>query len=400
MPTTAPIETRPALPGLALSLGVTWLLAGAVYKLFEGNVADLPSTVLEHSPFDSGYDTFRYSIAAELAVVGLVIALPRFAWLLLAATFGVFVAALYPLWQEGAESCGCFGGTVQIRPEHMMLIDGGLMLFILVSRPWRMAKGAGLGPLAALAFVAAGVAAPLVKLEPMDDAARPAVNVDELRARSQGAGTETSPDAGDEDPTDAASTDVDATDAAAGAGATDGAVAAEDQDAADGPEDDVTPDADDTSTEEVAADEGADAPPAPGLPPFMQLDFENWTGQNVYELPFSSIANFDQGFIDANAHVVVYRQTCDVCQEHLENLQLDLQQNPAKWEGRPIVLMRIIEKTDTPENNVCVVLPEPSQKVTLPALEKGYLATTPITFDVDEEMNISKVTNVREELED
>lgn len=90
----------------------------------------------------------------------------------------------------------------------------------------------------------------------------------------------------------------------------------------------------------------------------------------------------------------MYRQTCEVCEAHLEDLQLEIQQEPQKWEGRPIVLMRIIEKTDTPENNICDVVPEPSQKVTLPALEKGYLVTTPLSFDVDEAMNITTVTDL------
>ncbi|MEE2940462.1 MAG: hypothetical protein VX460_08760, partial [Planctomycetota bacterium] len=159
----APPPSRPALPGFALALGILWLAAGALYKLFDGHPADLPPSVIEKSPFDA-WDTFRFAIAAELAVVALVVTVPQLGWLALSGVFATFLTVLFPLVAEGAESCGCFGGTITIKPITMMAIDGGLLLLILFSKPWRLPTTAGLGPMAALPLVVACVAGPIVKL--------------------------------------------------------------------------------------------------------------------------------------------------------------------------------------------------------------------------------------------
>ncbi|MEM8711887.1 MAG: MauE/DoxX family redox-associated membrane protein, partial [Planctomycetota bacterium] len=155
---------RPALPGFALSAGMLWLLAGALYKLFDGSPNDLPEVVKEMSPL-SGWETMRAAIIVELAVVGLVIAKPRLGWLLLCGVFATFLAILFPLVQAGESSCGCFGSNVTIAPEVMMGIDGGLLLLILISRPWRLPKESGLGWSAYVPLLAAAIAGPWMKLE-------------------------------------------------------------------------------------------------------------------------------------------------------------------------------------------------------------------------------------------
>ena len=108
------------------------------------------------------------------------------------------------------------------------------------------------------------------------------------------------------------------------------------------------------------------------------------------------------GAVLPNSHVVVYRQTCEVCKAHLEELWEEAQNDPNRWAsdggaagGQSLVLLRIIENKDTAENNLCELLPEPSQKVTLPALKRGYGITTPIAFDVDENFMVQNVTDLR-----
>ena len=353
--------SRPALPGFALALGILWLAAGALYKLFDGHPADLPSSVIEKSPFDA-WDTFRFAIAAELAVVALVIAVPRLGWLALSGVFATFITVLFPLVAEGAESCGCFGGTITIKPITMMAIDGGLLLLILFSKPWRLPSAAGLGLAAALPLVAASVAGPIVKLP------RPAA-VESVGARIEapstaGSGSETLQPVSSADP-DAGQ---DALDPASGMEAP-------------------------TGSDPVAAE-----PVAAGLPVFMELPFAEMENTVLYCQPFYTIADQSEGFMDAFSHVVVYRQTCEVCEEHLKTLADEEARGEPSWGDKILVLLRIEEEIDTPENNLCTRLPQAHQKVKLPALERGYLVTTPVSFDIDEQSTIRNVVDIRKEL--
>lgn len=357
----SPPPSRPALPGFALALGILWLAAGALYKLFDGHPADLPSSVIEKSPFDA-WDTFRFAIAAELAVVALVITVPRLGWLALSGVFATFITVLFPLVAEGAESCGCFGGTITIKPIVMMAIDGGLLLLILFSRPWRLPEAAGLGAMAALPLVIAGVAGPIAKLP------RPAA------VKAVGAPTETT-----------AAADPVAATPQPGSGADQGAG----QDANDpGPGM-----AAQSEPEAVAAD-----PAVSALPIFMELPFAEMEDTLLYDQPFYAIADQSEGFMDAFSHVVVYRQTCEVCEEHLKTLAAEEARGEPSWGDKILVLLRIEEEIDTPENNLCTVLPQAHQKVKLPALERGYLVTTPVSFDIDDQSTIRSVVDIRKEL--
>lgn len=361
---------RPAFPGLALALGTIWLLAGALYKLFEGHPADLPQSVVDLSRFKA-WNTFRFAIVAELAVIALVIALPRLGWVLLAGVFGTFIAVLWPLVAEGATSCGCFGGTVTIAPKTMMIVDGSLLLLILVSRPWRMHKASGLGPLAAIPLLAAAVAGPMLKL-PIPEKVQPrtdAVAVAKGSEPAQG----TAPGATSADPLAAAAPD-------------------------DKIEPGTTETAVTTPTETIPEPEAIDVPVETGLPTFLQLDFKSMEGQDLTAQDFYQITDQSQGFIDANSHVVVYRESCEVCEEHLKDLNAELLNGDPKWQDKTIVLLRIIEEIDSPTTKKVTILPEPSQKVSLPALERGYLVTTPMSFDVDEAFMIQNVVDLREEL--
>lgn len=358
--------SRPALPGFALSAGIVWLLAGAMYKLFDGRPGDLPSTVLEYSPLGSSWDTFRYAIVGELAVVGLVIAVPRLGWLALVGVFATFLAALWPLYQAGETSCGCFGSNIEISPAKMMMIDGGLLLLVLISRPWRLPKGAGLGWAACLPLLAAAVAGPLMKLE------EPKLIIPDKSATSELVVN------GETEDTVPPKTIV-----GPGAENRDGGTT-------EGPTGDETAGGDGPTASTVD-------PPAIELPEFLELDLNSWVGQDFFSLDIvaAGLLDMSQGIVGPNGHVVVYRQNCEVCKEHLEMLAAEQATDPAKWAERPIALLRIVEAIDTPENNMCTVLPTNVQMMSLPPLKRGYGLTTPTTFDLDDAMMVKEVVDVR-----
>lgn len=362
---------RPALARLALTLALLWLAAGALYKLFEGSPNDLPETVKSVSPLGA-LETMRLAVGIELAVIGLVIALPRIGWFFLAGTFAVFLAVLTPLVASGAESCGCFGGNITIPPGVMMAVDGGLLALLLATKPWKtVPREAGLGLPALLPFLAVAVLAPYKKLVPAK------LPVHTPRAVAN---------AGDTQPSGTGPTvpgPAGVPNEAGAAGSSDtpppqGVAGVVDPPSQTAP---VTPEASPEATPEASA--GA-------LPEFYELRVADWVGQDPWatDLTFfyeqGAAAGFAQGAFLPNSHVILYRQTCEHCKEHLEHVWQEVQSGDPKWQGRTIVLLRLVESKDTPENDVCTVLPEPSEKITFPALKRGYGITTPYSFDLDE----------------
>lgn len=128
------------LPSLAVRLAGAWLATGALFKLFAGSPKLLPQLVVDASPF--GLDlTFKLAVAVELLIVVVAFLRPRAAWLPLALVFAFFEVVLVSQQMAGAESCGCLGDTVKMPPAAMMAIDGALLAFLLLSRPWRAWAG-------------------------------------------------------------------------------------------------------------------------------------------------------------------------------------------------------------------------------------------------------------------
>ena len=362
--------SRPALPGFALSASVLWLLTGALYKLFDGSPNDLPPSLVERSPFDM-FDTFRYAILIELSVVGLVLTVPRLGWVLLAGTFATFLAILVPLAMEGADSCGCFGSTLTIKPWMMMLVDGALLLLLLFSKPWRLPKESGLGFAAFVPFLVLSIAAPMAKLErpKLPTVVKPVAGSTDVTD-----GQEQPPvDDGASDPT----AEVDHPNAAGTE-----------------PEADITEPPLPVEVEQPTVE--VVEPAEPELPEFYELRWQEWDGKDFYETDIASFADQSQGAVLPKSHVIVYRQTCEVCQKHLEQLWEEEQNNPEKWFETSLILIRIVENSDTPENNLCVTLPANHQMVTLPALKRGYGITTPMSFDVNENNVVENIIDVRE----
>ena len=126
-----------------------------------------------------------------------------------------------------------------------------------------------------------------------------------------------------------------------------------------------------------AAQGGADAPSfsTPAGRGFVDLSIEEWVGQDVWQTDLSGWIDFD--VLPLDALYVLYRQTCDVCAEHL--IQLAMQ--PL---DRPLVLVQVREAHDSPDNAVVTILPEGPlvTRVALPP-DAEYLLTTPADFVVE-----------------
>lgn len=140
-PTTAR-ETWNAA-GIAVRLCATWLLVGALFKLFKGTPGDLPKSFVELSPF-SVEVTFVLAISVELALVALAFTRPKLAWLPLALLFAFFEFLLAGLIASGAKSCGCMGGSITITPIVMASIDSVFLLAMLATQPWKRTPGPNL----------------------------------------------------------------------------------------------------------------------------------------------------------------------------------------------------------------------------------------------------------------
>lgn len=115
-----------------------WIAVGATLKLIERSPAFLPTLIVSGAG-EVGIDLtllLRYFIGAELAFVGLMVLMPRFARILGGLILAVFCVILIGEWAVGAASCGCFG-EVTIPPALMLGVDGALLLgLLLIPRGW------------------------------------------------------------------------------------------------------------------------------------------------------------------------------------------------------------------------------------------------------------------------
>lgn len=145
----------------AVYLAAAWLVTWAGMKLFVGSPQSLPAFVRDTSPFDAEL-TFRLAIAIELSVFCLALLKPHIGWLPLAGLYAFFVALLVPMVAAGAETCGCGGGAVKMKPALMIAVDGALLAAVLATRPWKRLAGPGLSTILLAFGVAASFAAPWI----------------------------------------------------------------------------------------------------------------------------------------------------------------------------------------------------------------------------------------------
>ncbi len=145
-----------------------WILFGAVFKLLQGTPADLPA-VLRDLPVRTAL-LFQVVVGVELVVGIMALLRPSRGWIPGALLLGTFLVVLAMQVADGAASCGCFGATITIPPAVMLGVDGGLVVLLLLTRPWRLPPGRREAPWLAVLLVALlSLAGPLM----LDREARP-----------------------------------------------------------------------------------------------------------------------------------------------------------------------------------------------------------------------------------
>lgn len=129
----SPVESTTSGGAIAVLLARVvvplWLLAGAVLKLMDASPNHLPVPLIKWAG-SAGIDLLfllRFSIAAELTVVGVMWLLPRLARPVGLVILGAFLPVLIGEVLTGASSCGCFG-SVQVHPGITLTMDLGFFL--------------------------------------------------------------------------------------------------------------------------------------------------------------------------------------------------------------------------------------------------------------------------------
>jgi Methylamine utilisation protein MauE len=277
-------ETQPRGGGLAAAgvrLTGVWILAGALGKLFLGTPKLLPQPVIDLRPEAWSLTfTFQFVIAVELCLAGLAFLKPRLAWPVLVGLLVFFDLILTRTIQAGAESCGCFGGSIKVSPWLMLGVDSFFLVALLATAPWKRIRrrGAPIPWLIPVAIVA--VLAPWLKIH---------AGVTGRPAPSDGAVA-----AGPRAPagTPPGMTPGTATGDPAGAG------------------DPVSPADPDPPASGAAASEKLD---------WLELQPAKWVGQLVYDVP-DLTRYVDPGLLPSDGRIVLWRQGCSHCAAHLREM--------------------------------------------------------------------------------
>jgi hypothetical protein len=127
--------SKRAVIGIALCRVIVplWVLAGAVFKLYERTPSNLPSGIVSTAK-GAGVDLetlMRLLIGLEFFAVGVMVLLPRFARAMAIFMLSCFVVII--LWElaRQATKCGCFG-SLPVKPWHMLLVDGTLLAGVII----------------------------------------------------------------------------------------------------------------------------------------------------------------------------------------------------------------------------------------------------------------------------
>jgi len=124
-----------------------WFLAGAVTKLVDPSPTHLPAAVIKWAGA-LGVDlvfVLRFSIVAEMVVVGVMFVLPSLARWTGIVMLGAFLPVLVGDLMLGASSCGCFG-AIKVNPWVTLVMDVTFFLGLLFlgRREPRLALGPSL----------------------------------------------------------------------------------------------------------------------------------------------------------------------------------------------------------------------------------------------------------------
>lgn len=286
---TSPLWVR-AIPRV---IGL-WILAGALFKLLKGSPAHLPEIVTDLSPWGKTL-TYQLVIAVELVLVVLAFFRPRWAWLWLAGCLATFCAILLSQILAGNTNCGCFGASSP-PPALMLAIDATLLIALLVSKPWANLPVRGANPIAIIVLSIAGILLPFlydreVDLSDLTDKTGTQTKTEEVAntsSESQNGGT---PEA-------------------------------------------TTPDEGDNQSETRQ---------------FLVLDVDKMVGQKIEDTVFAKF--FDPYLLPADGLWVIYRHTCEHCEEHLQDMLIHEQGD------RMLGMIRLIEPQDTDQNRVVFAMP-------------------------------------------
>lgn len=151
------LPTGPAVEktGLALSRVIVplWVLTGAVVKLMAGSPNNLPQNFVDFGR-DAGINLghMLYTlIGLEIFAVAVMVLLARFARPMAIFMLSVFCLVLIGEMARGEQSCGCFGGGVEVQPWQMLLIDAILLVGVILFRPKVPESAMGLSKAAPIA---------------------------------------------------------------------------------------------------------------------------------------------------------------------------------------------------------------------------------------------------------
>jgi len=341
-------ELSPDPAWVAILLACLWIALGAAFKLHSASPMDVPEVVRDLARNWLGLDaagTYRAAITIELWIVATAILRPRLGWILLVIQYLIFLGILVQLMVVGAEHCGCFGGTVDVKPWQMALVDGSLLLGLLASRPWLrlpVMPGHPIALFTLAGFFGLAAWAPYYFFTTADAPLMP--------------GTP-----------EGKTTDV--------------SIQGEDS----------------TSPDALMNEQGTEAnTPAnetgPVLPDFAELHPESWEGSDIGSLDLARwlTEGADMMYmVPPGARVILYRRSCDVCATHLEELAL----NPDP--SLPIALIRIPD-ADESVTTLVEVLPEAVWSGELHHLKKGYAVQTPQSFEVSDELTVQNLIDLSE----
>jgi len=146
------------LAAAVVRLSGLWILAGALGKLFFGTPKLLPPVVIDLTPWTLTF-TFQVVIGVEIVIAALAFLKPKAAWPVMVGMMLFFDWILTRTIAGGEESCGCFGGGIDVSPWFMLVVDSAVLVALLVTMPWKRIKKHGapwwwMAPVLAIAVLA------------------------------------------------------------------------------------------------------------------------------------------------------------------------------------------------------------------------------------------------------
>lgn len=133
----------------------------------------------------------------------------------------------------------------------------------------------------------------------------------------------------------------------------------------------------DATASSEQAEEAVEAP-AVEWPDYHELRPDEWLGKDLDKTELAVfLREGDLGQIPVDATVIFYRQSCEYCKDHLEALAMAQTPETAEESALGLVLVRIPDADDLPENEKTKVKPDAIALLELRMLERGYGGFTP-----------------------